>query len=568
MVARHSLRIVVSCEDDLARAEELIRSASDAIVIEANTESGMLLEIEDFRHLAVVVGAAGADVSFASDDPLRRELARIVGIRVEAPEPVVSGVRRALESNAPTRKIERIPAGVTTGPTDQTVPSLSEALEDYTHHGRDESFASFSFVITPPVPRRTDGHHITHTAPWQGARRRGRRAGKVAAVATLSAVALIAASALILAALLAPQATITLVPTTSALNAEVRYGIAGMGAYDVEIEPQTVSTTMSFTATVPTSGVRTEPDGTATGEVLLTNPSTAEIVLPAGTGLVSPEGIGFSTTEDVVVPAADPFGTLTMGSAVAPVVADAPGPNSNLDAQALSGQLADGLFFSNREPIAGGTTREVQTVADEDLAALQHEAELGLAGQVTEQIDGAVTAEQRLVTGSIETGDVHFSFSHEAGADAEEVQVEAVQSVSAQAYNPAELEEMARAELNRRLTSALPRDDMLLAESIQVDAPQEFSTADGTTEYRMTASARSRAVLDQQVLDALRQDLVGADQEEAGLQVATLKGVARFNVEYGPEWFPFDWPPRLESRIAINIDDSATTETAAGTARP
>ncbi len=84
----------------------------------------------------------------------------------------------------------------------------------------------------------------------------------------------------------------------------------------------------------------------------------------------------------------------------------------------------------------------------------------------------------------------------------------------------------------------------------------------------MSASAHTRAVLDPEVVAALKQDLVGASEEEAAGKVALLKGVAGFNIEYGPDWFPLEWPPRLESRIAIEIDDSTATQTAAGETRP
>ena len=89
MVARHSLRFVISCADDLRRAEDAIGSSAEPVIIEANLESTALLEIEEFRALAAAVRVAGANVTFTSDDPLRRELARIAGLKVIAPEPAV-----------------------------------------------------------------------------------------------------------------------------------------------------------------------------------------------------------------------------------------------------------------------------------------------------------------------------------------------------------------------------------------------------------------------------------------------------------------------------------------------
>lgn len=577
MVARHSLRFVISCADDLRRAEDAIGSSAEPVIIEANLESTALLEIEEFRALAAAVRVAGANVTFTSDDPLRRELARIAGLKVIAPEPAVSGIRRALEANAPTRKIDSQTVVTAKPPRDpEPVPTLTEVLNDYTNHGDEESYASFSFVINPPVPRRQDQptgewHYQAH--PYVAAgypRRRGsRRSAKVAAIATVFALLLLTASAAVLVALLAPQATVTLVPATSTLNAEVRYGIAGTGAaYDVAIEPETITSTMTYTATIPTTGSRTEPDGTATGEILLTNPMTHEVVVPAGTVFTSPSGIDFTTTDEVVVPAADPFGTLTMGSAVVAISATTPGPDGNIEAQALSGQLPDGIFYTNREATAGGTVREIATVAEADLEALRSQALAAFIEQAPGEVASSIPAGHNLVVGSAEAGTMSATFDYEAGADASEVTIRASQDVSALVYDPAELEQMAKSELNQRLTREVPKDNVLLAESIQVADPVEIKTNSGNPEYRMTASARTRAVLDEDVLAALKHDLVGASPDEAGLKVAMVKGVARFDIEYGPEWFPFEWAPRFESRIAIDIDDGTPTETTASETRP
>src|SRR5690606_34906380 len=142
------------------------------------------------------------------------------------------------------------------------------------------------------------------------------------------------------------------------------------------------------------------------------------------------------------------------------------------------------------------------------------------------------------------------------------------QAVRAETYDPAAMQDMAREELNRKLFASIPADNVLLAESIATSEPVQVMTASGNPEYRMSASASTRAVIDPNILDSLKHDLVGASEAEAAGKVALLKGVAGFDIEYGPEWFPLDWPPRLESRIAIHIDDSTATETATGATRP
>lgn len=580
MVARHSLRLVLVCENDLVQATQIIRSTDEPITFDAGLDSGVMLNIDDFRRLASAARHSGAALTFTSDDPLRRELARIAGIAVETSDPASSGVRRALESaNAATRKIEPAEAAQHIGPPPlrEPVPTLTEALNDYTNHGESESWASFSFVITPPVPRRDDkpaddrrydssSYPVrSHARSYRGSR----RVGKVAAFASVAAVALILASALVLLTLIAPQADVTLIPETQAIDAEITYGIAGTGeSYDVAIEPKRITTTLSYSATIPTTGVRTEPDGTATGTILMTNPSTSEITVAAGTAINSPDGATFTTTEDVVIPAADPFGTLTMGSASIGITAASPGPESNVDAGVLNGQLENGLFYTNRDAISGGTTREIATVAQADVESLRAQAAATFAERASDQIQEEIPDGYRPLAGSGQTDDPGFSYSHDVGEDASELKIDSTMRVSALAYDPEALHEMARTELSERLSGSVPADTVLLADTMVVGEPAEIQNSNGNPEYRISANAQARAVLDPDTIADMKQDLVGASEADALRRVAAIEGVSQFELDYGPDWFPLNWPPRLESRIAINIDDSPSTQTATGETRP
>lgn len=579
MVARHSLRFVIACEEDFPRAEEAIGSTDGPIMIDAGIDSGALLEIDEFRCLATAARVSGASVTFSSDDPLRRELARIVGLQIEAPEPAVSALRRALESNAATRKIEPadIPRVTSPAPVREPIPTLTEALNDYTNHGAHESYASFSFVITPPVPRRGDpaadewryDSSSFNVQPVPRRYRGSRRVGKVAAFALVSAIALIMASALVLIALIAPQATVTLVPETSAINADITYGVAGTGGnYDVAIDPVPITTTLSYSATIPTTGTRSEPDGTASGVILFTNPSTTEFTAPAGAVVTGPDGTSFSTTEDVVVPAADPFGSLTMGSASVGIVAGAAGPAANVEAGILNGQLDNGLFYSNRDATSGGTLKEIPVVAEADIETLRAQATETFAERAAKQIQNEIPDGYRALAGSGETDEPGFAFSHEIGEDASELQIESTMRVSALAYDPDALHDMARAELSKRLSSSLPPDTVLLADTMKVDEPLEINSASGDPEYRLTASAHARIVMDPEMLARLKHELVGVSEADALRRVSQIEGVSRFEIDYGPDWFPLNWPPRLDSRIAIDIDDRPATQTATGETRP
>lgn len=579
MAVRHSVRFVIASDDDLARAEEAIEATDGSITIDAGLDSGELLDIEDFRRLASAARFSNAQVTFTSDDPLRRELARIAGLQVESPEPTVTGLRRALESSAATRKIEPsdLPKQAEPAVAREPAPSLTEALSDYTNHESNESYASFSFVITPPVPRRGDhaadvrhpAGELTRGQPTLRRYRGNRRVGKVAAFASLSAMLLILASALVLVALIAPRATVTLVPATSTINTEITYGIAGTGGnHDVTIDPERVTTTLSYSASIPTTGIRTEPDGSASGSVLMTNPSTAEITVSAGTSITGPDGTAFTTTDDIVVPAADPFGTLTMGSAPVAILSSVPGPEGNLDAGAINGQLDNGLFYSNREPTAGGTLREIAVVTEADIETLRAQATVNFDERASEQIQSEIPEGYRALAGSGRADEPGFAFSHKVGEDATELEIESTMRVSALAYDPDALHEAARAELSRRVTESLPAGSVLLADTMKVADPMKIGGSSGNPEYRLTASAQARMVLDADELANVKREIVGVSEADAVRRVAQIEGVSQFDVDYGPDWFPLTWPPRLESRVTIDVDDRPATQTATGETRP
>jgi hypothetical protein len=565
MVARYAQRYLVSSRSDLVMAREAIASGSERLLIEAAPDSPVLTRMDEFRDLASTVSQSDAEVSFTSDDPLRVELARIAGLTVIAPDPVTSGVRRAIDSTEATRKIDR------PQPETRPMPEVRNSKGTTADITDDESWASFSFVVNPPVPRRPD--LAQNTWYYDGAlipvtqRRSGshHRAGKAAGIAAVIVIMLLLVSSGLMAAVVIPRTNVTLTPIVVPVEAGLTYGVAGYAnGVDVTIDPVSISSEITYSATIPTTGIRTEPDGFATGELALMNPSTVEIFLPAGTVLSTVDGLSFATTWDITIPAADPFGSGAMGTAVVELQATTAGPDANIQAYALEGQLDNGLFFQNREAFSGGTVREIPTVAEADLETLRSQAAASLAGRPEAEIAPLIPAGFELIDGSLQTGDMQTAFNLEPGMDATELTINVVLPISAQAFDPVALQEMAEAELANRLAGAVPVDTELLENSISIGTPE----VTGQYAFELEAGANARAIIDPQIIEALRHDLIGASEEQAAAQVVLLGNVAGFEIEHGPDWLPFDWPPRLESRIAITIDDSTTTTQAPGTTGP
>ena len=120
----------------------------------------------------------------------------------------------------------------------------------------------------------------------------------------------------------------------------------------------------------PVTGVRVEPDGTASSAIELRNASAEPLTVEAGTTVATETGVEFAFTETVTVPAAD-AATGAPGAATGAVQAVQAGSGGNVGVGELGGRLPNGVYYSNRmQPAAGGTDKEFPVVDQADLDAL------------------------------------------------------------------------------------------------------------------------------------------------------------------------------------------------------
>ncbi|CAN5219965.1 hypothetical protein BH18CHL2_BH18CHL2_13060 [soil metagenome] len=360
-----------------------------------------------------------------------------------------------------------------------------------------------------------------------------------------AAASLTAALALLLAVLV-PEVTVVVSPTTQAigpLELQLRAGPGG------EIARTDLSDTITASVHGTATGSR-EEQIKATGAVLLQNAQTLEARIPRGTAFRTPDGVRFLSTEDRVLPRSIiiiPPLAITLGQVEVPVEAAQPGASGNVPAGRISVSPSPGDYtVTNRQPTAGGQVKKIPIVKKEDHARaagqapekLQEAAEARLARWRTESRPGfyvvprvyskvtSVTSEAEVVDKEVESFDI------------------AVTGV-ATSFAVADGEPSRTAVQRLR---ALERDGYALdASSARIEAALlDDPTGTGVTAWRVTAAGVQLARVDS---DRLRRTLAGRALDEVA-PVLEGEGVRLVEIRPEPAW----WPrvPLLDMRIRLS----------------
>ncbi|HEX5504576.1 MAG TPA: hypothetical protein VFW96_18300 [Thermomicrobiales bacterium] len=396
---------------------------------------------------------------------------------------------------------------------------------------------------------------------WRAPARRQRQGtliGYTVVAALLVGVAAVAGLYLMLA-----SATVTLTPRTGTLTTAFDVVVGeidpnspqGQPTKERIVSPATrLNVPVTASAAVPATGFRLEPDGTAAGQVVLTNASTKPVAVPQGTNLAGTDGHTYVTQEGVTVPAADPFNTGAFGAATVKVAAAVRGSGGNADAGVVRGQLPSGVFYNNRAaPIAGGTDRKIPVVAQADLAAAQAAAEDAARAKGQAALAAAVPTGGTTMPDTAGTGNFAVQYSAAAGADAQTVTATVTATATALVYRQADVEARARAEVARRLADGAPPGETIVPGTARIDGPTQSHAQPGLITYHVGGTARTRAAVGDDAARArLASSLAGKGDDEARAILAATPGIASYTITYAPAWFPHRMPWRA-SRIVITL---------------
>lgn len=539
--------VVVTSEETLPDVVQRLREAAQGgrvVDLVVPIDSALLLTAREFRSLKEAVDEERIAVLLRTSDPLRLQLAERLGLRAKTlPRPRV------------------VAAPVAPGP-------VSAAIVPQPSAGGDEEWPGET-AAAEPIPRLDPDSHwpglngsadpvveailVEEPVPEPGVANPPRRWAPVAAaLAVLVVVAVLALRYVV------PQATISIVPRTEAVASSLVFDVTADGqpidgdaAFSLMTQARQVDVVWEGSA--PVTGVRIEPDGTASSAIELRNPAAEPLTVDAGTAVATETGVEFTFVEAVTVPAAD-AATGAPGAATGTIHAAQPGSGGNVGTGELGGRLENGVYYSNRMgPAAGGTDKEFPVVDQADLdgliAAAQEAAPALAAEAVAAGQPGAT-----ILPSSAEIAGQADAFDHEVGAEVGEVSLSTTLTVDVLTYDGAAASEQYEATLATLLENDAPDGFSVAAGDIAFEAPAVVEGGDGGARLEVTANAEAEATLDDEERAALVAALAGASPEEAAAVLGQAEEIVEFSVDYHPSWLAPRMPTNT-GRIQFEVSE-------------
>jgi hypothetical protein len=317
------------------------------------------------------------------------------------------------------------------------------------------------------------------------------------------------------------------------------------------IEAEKASATVNIELSVPTTGLRKVPGETATGSVVLRNPTDAAITIPAGTELRTVHDVAFATRADVEVPAASGD---TPGETRIDIIAKEPGGAGNVALGALTGKFADfDVYYSNREAaIDGGTDTEIHSVTEDDVKTLEQTLTDQLRKVTADGWNQQLAEGESLVGPSVAPGEPTYEIEQQVGDEVNHLTLTGSVDATGLVFAQADIERELRAAFEGQLQAEVADGYQLLPNTIVLDDASVMTEAPDAVIYRVSASATTQATFDAAAQNDLVEQLAGEDYDTAEASVAGQPAFATASLETSPGFWP-DRMPQAADRITIEI---------------
>lgn len=267
---------------------------------------------------------------------------------------------------------------------------------------------------------------------------RARRIRPIITIGVLCIVSLLLlAGTQLLPIVLAPWATITIVPVSQDVRTT---NTVTVGGADAQVAGRSLATlTMSQARTIPTTGKGHQDANAAHGMLTFYNASLDVQIVPGGTVLTAANGVQIVTEQDAVIAA----GSLaTNGHSTVPAHALLTGPQGNMAAGAIYGACCQINVFAASSRFAGGQeARDYPTVTRADIEGVSHALTGSLIQSATFAVQAQVHADETLITPLSCTP--HVTADHQGGDEAAQVSVTVDETCQGQTYQTQALHDAA-----------------------------------------------------------------------------------------------------------------------------
>ncbi len=541
--------VVVTSDETLPDIVARVRDAANGgrtVDLVVPIDSALLLTAREFRTLKDAIDEDRVAVRMRTADPLRLQLAGRLGIPASAlPRPRVMAAPAAIATDPP-QTIAEAPVGSKEdwpGETAVAEPAFRPAPESHwpIQNGSSGESDIAAFEGDPIPETVSDGSPENPPRRW---------------LPVAAALVALVVAALLGIRFVLPQAVVTIVPRTAPVAGAIVFDVTTDGRPIDEqaafaVTPQQRQVEVVWEGSAPVTGVRVEPDGTASSVIELRNASPEPLVVEAGTTVSTETGVEFAFTQAVTVPAAD-LATGRPGSASGTVQAMEAGSGGNVGTGEIGGRLPNGVYYSNRmEPAAGGSDKEFPVVAQEDIDALRAAAN-SAAPELAAEVVARDQPGDEILLSTATVSDQADAFDRQVGDDAAEISLRSTLTVDVLTFDG----EAARAQyaqiLANRLGAEAPEGFAVSPEDIVFEGPIETEESDRGIRLEVRAEADAIAELDVAERTALADELAGLSAEDAAAILARRPEIAEYRVDYHPAWLPEQMPNNV-GRIQLEI---------------
>lgn len=351
-------------------------------------------------------------------------------------------------------------------------------------------------------------------------------------------------------------------PLTRSLELKVKNG-AESDAENKILKGLTVESSVEDKVTIETTGEKIIGEK-ADGKVTLYNKTVEEKKFKEGTELTykDDDKYIYILKDDVTVPPSEEAADSTpaepkyiSGKAEVDVEAAEIGDKYNIDKGedlGVEDQKSSSFVAEVSKDIDGGKTETIQIVAQEDLdvatAKILEDAEETAYRALSEKISGG----QKLITGSESVSVIKEEFNHKLGDEAEELTLSQTFASKGLVYHPDDLDKVIDDLIQEFVPQGFELSTKERAINVEILGNTETTTL-SELEADLQVTIKTFVVTDISE-DSIKRELMGKNIGDAERYIGSIKNIKSYDLSISPRIPLFDYVPRDETRIIINLE--------------